>query len=176
MVLALYCTGIRRAELTSLKISDFDLSRHILRILGKGNKEREVPVIPFLFDKFLLYLHIRNEFLSHSKNEQEHVARHMPENESFFLTNKGNRPYLKFVNDIVKKELTGRKGFEGKKTPHVLRHSLATHLLNEGADLNSIKEILGHSSLAATQVYTHNSFEQLKKIYLTAHPRAKKGG
>ena len=94
----------------------------------------------------------------------------------FFLTDKGAPLYLNFVNNVVKKELAGIKGLEGKISPHVLRHSFATHLLNDGADLNSIKEVLGHSSLAATQVYTHNSFQQLKKIYLTAHPRAKKGG
>jgi integrase/recombinase XerC len=84
--------------------------------------------------------------------------------------------YLSFVNKVVRKELGGVKGLTGKKSPHMLRHSFATHLLNNGADLNSIKEVLGHSSLAATQVYTHNSFEQLKKVFLTAHPRAKKGG
>ncbi|MBQ1709310.1 MAG: tyrosine-type recombinase/integrase, partial [Bacteroidales bacterium] len=94
----------------------------------------------------------------------------------FFLTDKGAPLYLGFVDKVVRRELSGVEGFTGKKSPHVLRHSLATHLLNRGADLGSIKEILGHSSLAATQVYTHNSFEQLKKIYVTAHPRAKNGG
>ena len=84
--------------------------------------------------------------------------------------------YLSFVNIVVRKELSAAEGFGGKKSPHMLRHSFATHLLNKGADINSIKEVLGHSSLAATQVYTHNSFEQLKKVFLTAHPRAKKGG
>ena len=94
----------------------------------------------------------------------------------FFLTDRGAPLYLAFADNVVKAELAGVEGFTGRKSPHVLRHSLATHLLNRGADLNSIKEILGHSSLAATQVYTHNSFEQLKKTYLTAHPRAKNGG
>ena len=93
-----------------------------------------------------------------------------------FLTDSGQPMYLSFVNKVVKRELSGKAGFSGKKSPHMLRHSLATHLLNNGADLNSIKEVLGHSSLAATQVYTHNSFEKLKKVFLTAHPRAKKGG
>ena len=90
------------------------------------------------------------------------------------MTDKGSRLYPAFVNNVVKKVLSGKDGFSGKKSPHVLRHTLATHLLNNGADINSIKEVLGHASLAATQVYTHNSFEQLKNIYLTAHPRAKK--
>ena len=92
----------------------------------------------------------------------------------FFVTDSGKQLYPAFVNNVVKKAFGGREGFSGKKSPHVLRHTLATHLLNNGADINSIKEVLGHSSLAATQVYTHNSFEQLKNIYLTAHPRAKK--
>ena len=92
----------------------------------------------------------------------------------FFVTDKGQQLYPAFVNNVVKKALDGEDGFTGRKSPHVLRHTLATHLLNNGADINSIKEVLGHSSLAATQVYTHNSFEQLKSTYLTAHPRAKK--
>ncbi len=93
-----------------------------------------------------------------------------------FVTDSGKPLYLAFVNNVVRRELYGVEGFSGKKSPHVLRHSIATHLLNNGADLNSIKEVLGHSSFAATQVYTHNSFEQLKKVFQTAHPRAKKGG
>ena len=92
----------------------------------------------------------------------------------FFVTDSGRQLYPQFVNNVVKKALGGEEGFSGKKSPHVLRHTLATHLLNNGADINSIKEVLGHASLAATQVYTHNSFEQLKSTYLTAHPRAKK--
>ena len=92
------------------------------------------------------------------------------------LTPAGGKLYPSFVDRAVKAELGAAEGISGRLSPHVLRHSLATHLLNRGADLTSIKEILGHSSLAATQVYTHNSFEQLKKTYLTAHPRAKNGG
>lgn len=164
VILILYSTGMRRAELCSLKLSNFDSARKIFKIIGKGSKEREIPIIPLLYEKILLYLNKRKQVLGTKKTE------------SFFLTNRGDSLYLEFVNKVVKDELIRLKDLGGKKTPHVLRHSFATHLLNDGADLNSIKEVLGHSSLAATQVYTHNSFEQLKKVYITAHPRAKKGG
>ena len=162
MMVILYATGMRRAELCALKKSDFDPQRHLFRVLGKGDKLREIPVPALICQEISLYL--------------EKLGEAYPENPEgkFFLTDKGAPLYLAFADNVVKSELAGVEGFTGKKSPHVLRHSLATHLLNRGADLTSIKEILGHSSLAATQVYTHNSFEQLKKTYLTAHPRAKK--
>lgn len=164
IVMLIYATGMRRQEVANLEVGMFDQGRKLFKIIGKGDKEREIPVVGALFEKILLYLHKRKEEFD-------------PEPcNAFFLTDKGAPLYLNFVNNVVKKELAGIEGLEGKISPHVLRHSFATHLLNDGADLNSIKEVLGHSSLAATQVYTHNSFEQLKKIYLTAHPRAKKGG
>ncbi len=159
----LYSAGIRRAEIISISVRDVDFATNTIKIIGKGNKERKIPLNPFLLENITLYLRKRKEFYN-------------GENSSLFLTDKGETLYLQFVNNIVKKELTGLKGFSGKKSPHKLRHSFATHLLNNGADLNSIKEVLGHSSLAATQIYTHNSFEQLKQTYKTAHPRAKKGG
>ena len=164
MMVVLYATGMRRAELCALKITDFDPNRHLFRVVGKGDKPREIPVPALICQEILLYL--------------EKLGEAYPDNPlgQFFLTDKGAPLYLAFADNVVKSELAGVEGFTGKKSPHVLRHSLATHLLNRGADLNSIKEILGHSSLAATQVYTHNSFEQLKKTYLTAHPRAKNGG
>ena len=164
MMVVLYATGMRRAELCSLKITDFDPQRRLFRVLGKGDKLREIPVPALICQEILLYL--------------EKLGKAYPDNPQgkFFLTDKGAPLYLAFVDNLVRSELSGVEGFTGKKSPHVLRHSLATHLLNRGADLTSIKEILGHSSLAATQVYTHNSFEQLKKTYLTAHPRAKNGG
>ena len=161
IMLILYSTGMRRAELCNLRVSDFDPARRTFRIVGKGDKPREIPVPALICREIDVYL---------KRNEQEN-----PDNPGgyFFLTSHGKPLYPAFVNNLVQKELSGLDGFTGRKSPHVLRHSLATHLLNRGADLNSIKEILGHSSLAATQVYTHNSFEQLKETYLTAHPRAK---
>ena len=164
MMVILYATGMRRAELCALKVTDFDPSRQLFRVLGKGDKLREIPVPALICQEISLYL--------------EKLGEAYPENPEgkFFLTDSGAPLYLAFADNVVRRELAGVEGFTGKKSPHVLRHSLATHLLNRGADLNSIKEILGHSSLAATQVYTHNSFEQLKKTYLTAHPRAKNGG
>ena len=164
IVILIYASGMRRQEVANLTLDMVDLDRKVFKITGKGDKDREIPIIPVLYEKILVYLQKRTEQFG------------VDINNSFFLTDKGAQLYLNFVNKAVKKELAGLKGFEGKISPHVLRHSFATHLLNGGAELNSIKEVLGHSSLAATQVYTHNSFEQLKKIYVTAHPRAKKGG
>ena len=164
IMLILYATGMRRAELCGLKIADFDRGRQLFRVVGKGDKLREIPVPALICQEILLYL--------------EKLGEAYPDNPEgwFFLTDRGEPLYLSYADNLVRKELAGVEGFSGRKSPHVLRHSLATHLLNRGADLTSIKEILGHSSLAATQVYTHNSFEQLKKTYLTAHPRAKNGG
>jgi len=164
VIATLYSTGLRRAELANLKISDWDVKRAVFRVIGKGDKLREIPITNTLHDELELYLEKFKEIYPVSNNN------------NFFLTDSGQPFYLSFVNKIVTSELRGVEGFTGKRSPHVLRHSIATHLLNNGADLNSIKEVLGHSSLAATQVYTHNSFEQLKKVFLTAHPRAKKGG
>ncbi|MDD2490893.1 MAG: tyrosine-type recombinase/integrase [Bacteroidales bacterium] len=164
MVLVLYSTGMRRAELATLRISDWDRGRRMIKVRGKGDKEREVPVTGELSKSLNVYLLEMSSFYLEN-----------PEG-MFFLTDTGKPLYLSFVNKIVRSELASVPGFTGKRSPHMLRHSIATHLLNNGADLNSIKEVLGHSSLAATQVYTHNSFEQMKKIFLTAHPRAKKGG
>ena len=160
IVQLLYSTGIRRAELVSLKVEDVDFSRKVLRVMGKGGKMREIPLTGEICEEILLYL------------------RRVGSNrgEPLFVTDKGNPLYPAFVNRVIKKQLTDNEGFVGRKSPHVLRHTIATHLLNRGADLNAIKEMLGHATLASTQVYTHNSFEQLKKSYLTAHPRAKKGG
>lgn len=163
IVILLYATAMRRAELCNLKIANFDNSRGVFRIIGKGAKEREIPVNSLISNFISLYLKKLAEEISNPEGW-------------FFLTDKGARLYPAFVNLKVKKMLEGEEGFTGRKSPHVFRHSLATHLLNNGAGLNSIKELLGHSSLAATQIYAHNTFEQMKNTYLTAHPRAKKGG
>lgn len=164
LVSMLYSTGIRRSEACSLNLSSVDLGRRVLRVCGKGDKTREIPLIISLIEEISLYLNKRKRCFGQEPDSP------------FFLTDSGNRMYPAFVNRTVGKELKVSDGFTGKRSPHVLRHTFATHLLNDGAGLASIKEVLGHSSLAATQVYTHNSFEQLKKVYLTAHPRAKKGG
>lgn len=163
LLFLLYVTGMRRSEAVSLRRDSFDKYRNMFVVRGKGDKEREIPVPGAVCKEILLYLkRIKEEF---------------PDSEDyFFLTDAGKKLYPAFVNEAVHEELDGVEGFTGKKSPHVLRHSLATHLLNNGADLNSIKEILGHTSLSTTQVYTHNTFEKLKNTYLTAHPRAKNGG
>ena len=161
----LYDTGLRRAELIGLNKEDFDLGRGIIRVLGKGNKMREIPVLPSLSKEISLYL--QATALMKSGDIQAKTP--------LILSKSGRRLYPMEVERIVKEEL-GDAGIMGKTSPHVLRHTLATGLLDSGADLNSIKEMLGHSSLAATQVYTHNSIEKLKQVYKNAHPRAKRGG
>ena len=162
IVSLLYGTGIRRAELIGLQRQSVDSGRQTLRVKGKGDKMREIPLIPSLIQEISLYL----QTVSFMVGE-------MPASAPLMVTEKGKPLYPAFVDRAVKAELQGQSGITGRKSPHVLRHSLATALLNEGADLNAIKEMLGHSSLAATQVYTHNSVERLKQQYMNAHPRAK---
>lgn len=157
----LYATGIRRAELIGLKRSQLDRGRQTLRVRGKGDKMREIPLIPSVLEEISLYLQAARSMVGDGTPESP-----------LLTTEKGNPLYPEFVDRAVKTELDGY-GITGRKSPHVLRHSLATALLDEGADLNAIKEMLGHSSLAATEVYTHNSIERLKSQYMNAHPRAK---
>ena len=166
IVSMLYSTGMRRSELTGLTRKDLDLSRKVLRVKGKGDKTREIPLVPSLCEEISLYLQ--------SVETMEGCER--PSSDPLLVTPNGGKLYPVFVDRVVKSELGQVSGITGRKSPHVLRHSLATGLLNDGADLNSIKEMLGHSSLAATQVYTHNSIEKLKKVYVNAHPRAKNVG
>jgi len=156
-------TGIRRAELISLNVSSVDLSRQILRVKGKGDKMREIPLIPSLCEEISLYLKAVSSLTDDAYDPESPLLR----------TGKGSRLYPVFVDRVVKSELGTVPGITGRKSPHCLRHTLATELLTDGADLNSIKELLGHSSLAATQVYVHNSVERLQKVYNNAHPRAK---
>ena len=162
IVSTLYACGIRRAELIGLKKESVDLGRQTLRVKGKGDKMREIPLIPSLIQEISLYLHAASFMLGEK-----------PAEAPLLTTDKGRPLYPEFVDRAVKTELQGQEGITGRKSPHVLRHSLATALLNGGTDLNAIKQMLGHSSLAATQVYTHNSVERLKAQYMNAHPRAK---
>ena len=155
----LYCSGMRLSELISLKETQVDLHKNSLKILGKGNKER---IIPFSHE-------IRTDleqYLKEKKNQFGETA-----SEFLLVNEKGNKLYPKYVQMVVKKYLSLITTIE-KKSPHVLRHTFATHLMNNGAELNAVKELLGHSSLAATQIYTHNTIEKLKDIHKKAHPKA----
>lgn len=156
----LYITGMRRSELIGLRDQDIDLRERTARVTGKRNKERIIPLIPSFCDNLQVYITLRN---GSDIANNEHW---------FFVTARGNKMYDKLVYNIVNRYLEMVTAVE-RKSPHVLRHSFATHMLNHGADLNSIKEILGHANLSATQVYTHNTFEKLKEVYKQAHPRAK---
>ena len=154
----LYETGIRRSELINLKTKDVDFEISQIKVLGKGNKERIIPISKNLSCDLKEYL-----------SEKEKLPNY---DRTFFLvTSKGNKLYDKYVYRIVKKYLSLITS-EEKKSPHVLRHTFATILMNNGADLNAVKELLGHSSLAATQIYTHNSIAQLKEVYKQAHPKS----
>lgn len=154
-----YSTGMRRAELINLKIDSIDLNNGLIKVLGKRNKERYIPLLPSVKKTIIDYLSER-EILN-------------PQTTKFFVTSKGNKIYETLVYRVINNYFS-KVSSKVKKSPHILRHSFATHLLNEGADLNSVKELLGHSSLASTQVYTHNSLEQIKKVYNQAHPRSDK--
>ncbi len=157
----LYATGIRRAELLSLKIQDIDFQAQRLKVLGKGNKERLIPFGKKLADALRDYLQIREA--TFPRNEVKELL----------LNKKGEAANGYVLATAVKAQL-GQVTQLKKRSPHVLRHSFATHLADAGADLNAIKTLLGHSSLAATQVYTHNSIERLRKVYEQAHPRGDK--
>jgi integrase/recombinase XerC len=154
-----YSTGIRRIELVQLKLQDVDLSQGHIKVLGKRNKERIIPLIPSVIETIESYL------LERLKLEST------IDPTIFFLTKKGAKVYEMLVYRIIKGYFDAIST-KVKKSPHILRHSFATHLLNNGADLNAVKELLGHSSLAATQVYTHNSVAELKKVYEKSHPRS----
>lgn len=154
----LYQTGMRRAELLGLKIPDFDKSNKALKVLGKGNKERILPLQTELCNLISDYIAGRESL--------GHVSHH------FILTFESGKPlYEKYIYNTVKKYL-GNVTTLSKKSPHVLRHTFATHILNNGADLNAVKELLGHANLAATQIYTHNTIDKLKEVYKKAHPKA----
>lgn len=155
-----YVTGMRLSELVNIKRGDINLYDNAVKVLGKRNKERIIPFSPRMSELIAKYLHFLDEKFPEN-----------PKNSFIFVASNGNKIYPKAVYRIVRKYLDMVTTID-KRSPHVLRHTFATQMLNHGADLNAIKEILGHSSLAATQVYTHNSIEKLKKIYNQAHPRA----
>ena len=145
---------------------DVDFGRKVVKVRGKGDKMREIPLVASLSEEILLYL----------KAVEVMCGRVRSLTEPLFVTYEGRPLYPNYVDRAVKSALGSVKSIRGQKSPHVLRHSLATELMNEDTPLNSIKELLGHSSLAATQVYTHSSIARLKDSYERAHPRAKNGG
>ena len=155
-----YTTGMRRAELIGLMIKNVDLSSRVIKVLGKRNKERIIPILPIIIEQLDLYLLERN------------AIGEIVDADYFFISKKGLKLSESFVYRLINSYFS-KVSKKVKKSPHVLRHTFATHLLNNGADLNSVKELLGHSSLASTQVYTHNSLAELKKVYTNAHPRNK---
>lgn len=156
----LYASGMRLSELITLKHSQVDLSKGHLKILGKGNKERIVPLSAEMNQQLRQYLQQKKEYLKETA-----------EQEVLLVNEKGKKLYPKYVQLVVKNYLSQITTID-KKSPHVLRHTFATHLMNNGAELNAVKELLGHSSLAATQIYTHNTIEKLKDIHKKAHPKA----
>ena len=156
-----YTTGIRRAELINLNVSSVDIQNATIKVLGKRNKERIIPLLPVIVDEIKGYL------------EQRNTLETIVDIENLFLMLKGVKLNETFVYRIIN-DYFSTVSEKVKKSPHILRHTFATHLLNNGADINSVKELLGHSSLASTQVYTHNSLAELKKVYKNAHPRNNK--
>ena len=154
-----YTTGMRRSELIGLKTASIDLSQKIVKVLGKRNKERQIPLL--------------NSILIPINSYKKQREKTNPSHDYFFVTKSGKIMYPTLVYRIINKYFS-KVSLKVKKSPHVIRHSFATHLLDEGADLNSVKELLGHSSLASTQVYTHSSLKKIKTMYNQAHPRGNK--
>ena len=155
----LYQTGMRRAELIGLSEQSVDFEARTIKVVGKGNKERIIPVSNTLIELIQSFVKYRSSQLK------------TPNEKALLILKNGKPLYPKFVYQVVTKYLAQVSSIQ-KKSPHVLRHTFATHMLNRGADLNGIKEILGHASLAATQVYTHNSIEKLKQVHKKSHPRS----
>ena len=156
-----YTTGIRRTELINLKIVNIDLSNNTIKVLGKRNKERIIPILPIIQNQAKKYY------------SERAVLQRITDNEFFFLLANGVKLNESFVYRLINYYFSNVSE-KVKKSPHILRHTFATHLLNNGADINSVKELLGHCSLASTQVYTHNSLAEIQKVFTNAHPRNKK--
>lgn len=158
LIHVLYASGMRRAELIHLKMTDVNLENRTIKVLGKRNKERFIPLLLETKDLFEHYVMERN------------ALPRVIDNAFVFLTVSGNKLYETLVYRVINKYFR-EVSSKVKTSPHILRHTFATHLLNKGADLNAVKELLGHSSLASTQVYTHNSIAELKKVHALSHPR-----
>jgi integrase/recombinase XerC len=165
VVTLFYATGIRREELINIKVNDVSLENGTIKVLGKRKKERIVPIGTKVIGEIEKYLLLRADLIEQLKISNPN------DSNSLFVTSKGLPVNPKLIYTIVHKYLTLVSSVS-KLSPHILRHTFATHMLDDGADINAIKELLGHSSLAATQVYTHNTIEKLKSIYKQAHPRA----
>jgi len=157
IILILYNTGIRKSELIGLTNKSIDFAQKRMSVVGKGNKERIIPISTSLIVKLKQYIKLRNTTFGLAGN-------------TLLLTDKGNKLYPKFVYNVVNRVLT-EIATNTRKSPHILRHTFATHMANNGAELNCIKELLGHSSLAATQIYTHNSIQKLKDVHTRTHPK-----
>ena len=155
-----YFTGVRRIELINIKESDISLESSTIKVMGKRSKERIIPILPKLKKSLKYYREIKSKFTSNTSTEYLFISKNGKQLSEKFVYRTVNE-YFKLVSPKI------------KKAPHVLRHSFATHLINEGADINSVKELLGHSSLSATQVYSHTSMERIKEVFKNSHPRAK---
>jgi integrase/recombinase XerC len=155
-----YFTGIRLSELMNLKNSDIDFQNNTIKVTGKRNKERIIPITMEFTEEIKKFILLKQESELDNSNK-----------DYYFVNQKGEKLYPKAIYRVINSYLQLVTSID-KKSPHVIRHSFATHMLNHGADLNAIKEILGHANLSATQVYTHNTFEKLTRIYKQAHPRA----
>jgi len=156
----LYSTGIRLSELINLKLEDIDFIKYQIKVLGKRNKERIIPFSKGINNLILNYITLKNNYFSNRITDSY-----------LFLSKTGKKAYPKLIYRLVNNYLSKITTLK-KLSPHVLRHTFATHMLNNGAELNAIKELLGHANLSATQIYTHNSIDKLKKVYKQAHPRA----
>lgn len=161
VIMMLYLTGIRRAELINIKLDDIDMAQKVVKVTGKGNKQRIIPIHSLLIEHLKTYIEFRKEIINNGENPVSYLI----------VTNKGKQAYPNLIHRIVSQNLK-KVSTSARKSPHVLRHTFAAGLLNSGADLNVIKELLGHSNLLATQVYTHITNDNLKSIYKHAHPRA----
>ena len=155
-----YFTGVRRIELINIKESDISLESSTIKVMGKRSKERIIPILPKLKKSIKFYMEIKSKLIGNTSFEYLFISKNGKQLSEKFVYRTVNE-YFKLVSPKI------------KKAPHVLRHSFATHLINEGADINSVKELLGHSSLSATQVYSHTSMERIKEVFKNSHPRAK---